>query len=194
MAAADLEWEGSYLRSHWDGVVAALARHRAGHISGLLAPAKVLSVDGDVLRLGYDQGHEGIRRRCADRMDEQITSALGRLFGREVRCEYVATGAAGEPPQPANAALSTAERTELNNDPAVKAVLDFFGGSVTDIRRQMPRRTRRPSATKTNNRQTAAKESTRQKETEVVGLRDLRGSTPTLLTRERQCLAISARC
>jgi len=133
------QWEQGYLRQHWTEVVAALTRNRAGQASGLLAPAQVLAVEGDVLRLGYDRAHETIRRRCVDRMNEQITSALGKLFGREVRCEYVSADSPGRStPQPINTALSTTERAALNQDPAVKAVLDFFDGSVTNIRPQAP--------------------------------------------------------
>ncbi len=138
-ALTDPQWEGTYLRANWEAVVATLAQDRSGQLSGLLAPAKVLAVSGDLLRLGYDSAHEVIRRRCAERMDGQIAGALGRLFGRQVRCEYVATGQAGRPaPVATNAALSTAERNELNSDPAVKAVLDFFDGSVSDLRRLSP--------------------------------------------------------
>lgn len=32
-------------------------------------------------------------------------------------------------------ALSTAEKTKINNDPAVQEILTLFGGQVADIRR-----------------------------------------------------------
>ena len=36
------------------------------------------------------------------------------------------------------AALSTAERNEIGNDPAVRAVLEFFGGTIEAIRSAPP--------------------------------------------------------
>ncbi len=132
-------WELAYLRSHWDGVAEALAETPQARVSGLLRPAKVLGLDGDALKLGYDQAHESLREQ-ARRQDGQVTAALGKLFGREVRCEYVPTGDAGEPLRnnsnhEGSVVLSSAERAAVAADPAVKAVLDFFDGSVTDIRR-----------------------------------------------------------
>jgi len=133
-------WEEAHLKRGWPEVLSALTRRQAGHISGLLAPARVLSLEGDTLRLGFDPAHESIRRRCAERMGEQITTALGRLFGRTVQCEYVATGEPGQSPRrpAARSPLSTAERAEIMKDPAVKRVLDFFDGSVVDIRPRQP--------------------------------------------------------
>ncbi len=107
----------------------------------MLMPAKVLGLEGDTLRLGFDSAHEAIRKRCAERMDETITQALGGLFGRgSVVCEYVPTDEANARAAPANAnaAISSAQRAEINNDPAVKSVVDFFDGTVTNITRQTP--------------------------------------------------------
>ena len=107
----------------------------------MLRPAKVLGLTGDTLRLGFDSAHEAIRKRCAERMDETIAQAIGGLFGRPgVVCEYVPTdeSPAAAAPANANAAISSAQRAQINNDPAVKAVVDFFDGTVTNIRPQTP--------------------------------------------------------
>jgi len=138
----DPKWEQGYLTTHWPAVVAAVGQGERGHVAGLLSPAKVLAVEGETLRLGYSDAHEPLRRRCADRMNEQIVSSLGELFGRAVRCEYVSTGAPADRPaarQPMQTeTLSSAARAEVVKDAAVQAVLDFFGGSLTDIRSNAP--------------------------------------------------------
>ena len=135
-------WTEEYIRGQWPVIVSALNGSRQGHVAGLLRPAKVLGLDGDTLRLGFDSAHEAIRRRCEERMDDAITSALGGLFGRGgVVCRYVPVGESDSQAAPAagaNAAISSAQRAEINNDPTVKAVLDFFGGTVTNIRRETP--------------------------------------------------------
>ncbi len=134
-------WTEQYIRGQWPEIVSALNSNRQGHVAGMLMPAKVLGLDGETLRLGFDSAHEAIRRRCAERMDETITKALGGLFGRPaVVCEYVPTDEAPGQTAPANtnAAISSAQRAEINNDPSVKSVLDFFDGTVTNITRQTP--------------------------------------------------------
>jgi len=142
-APAELDsprWEQAYLVEHWSEIVSAVARDRNGHISGLLAPAKVLEVSGEKLRLGYAPTHEAIRQRAA-RNDELIAEALTKLFHRPVRCEYVAVeGADAEAPPlgVANLAVSSAQRAEVAADPAVRAVLDFFDGSIINIVRTPP--------------------------------------------------------
>ena len=134
-------WERDYLLAHWDEVVAAAARVGQGYLSGLLAPAKVLELSGPTLRLGFDAAQAALQRRCSG-LGDQIDAALGTLFGRHVHCEYVATGEPGEAPAPRQAAqaaaLSTAERNEIGNDPAVRAVLEFFGGTIEAIRSAPP--------------------------------------------------------
>ncbi|KKL24795.1 hypothetical protein LCGC14_2411770, partial [marine sediment metagenome] len=135
----DPQWELGYLQAHWPAVVAELTRSRQGQLAGMLGPAQVLGVAGATLRLGYDQIHDALRERAAGRLAEQIDSALGRLFGRDVRCEYVPTGKPGQAPpahrQAQAAQVSSAERNGVAKDPAVRAVLDFFEGGITDIRR-----------------------------------------------------------
>ncbi|OPX21977.1 MAG: hypothetical protein B1H04_05735 [Planctomycetales bacterium 4484_123] len=134
----DPKWDGEYLKANWPAVVAELARRRQGYVAGLLGPAVVLGLEGQTLRLGYDEAHETIRRRCEERMDGEITTVLGQLFGQEVRCQYVPTGRAGKAPAPRqptqSARLSSAQRDEVANDPAVRAVMDYFQGSLFDVR------------------------------------------------------------
>jgi len=132
-----LTWEFSWLRSNWSKVVTNLSARRKMQVAGVLAPAKVLAFEGGELKLAYDASHEAIRRQCAERLDGPIRSALGELAGRDIRCEYVANGGAGgevaAPPR-AMGRLSTAEKAEIANDPAIRAVTGLFGGEVVDIR------------------------------------------------------------
>ena len=134
-------WERDYVLAHWDDVVSAAARIGQGYLAGLLAPAKVLELSGPTLRLGFDAAEAALQRRCLS-VGDQIDAALAKLFGRQVHCEYVATGQPGESPAPPQvaqaAALSTAERNEIVNDPSVRAVLEFFGGTVEAIRSAPP--------------------------------------------------------
>ncbi len=132
-------WTEEYIRGQWPAIVSVLNANRQGQVAGMLSPAKVLGLTGDTLRLGFDSAHEAIRRRCAERMDETIAQAIGGLFGRSaVVCEYVPTdeSPAAAASANANVAISSAQRAEINNDPAVKSVLDFFDGTVTNITRQ----------------------------------------------------------
>ena len=134
-------WTEDYVRGQWPAIVSVLNANRQGQVAGMLSPAKVLGLTGDTLRLGFDSAHEAIRQRCAERMDETIAQALGGLFGRQgVVCEYVPTDESpvAAAPASANTAISSAQRAQINNDPAVKAVLDFFDGTITNITRQTP--------------------------------------------------------
>ncbi len=109
-------------------------------IAGALRPAKVLGFADGVLKLGYDSGHDAIRRRCAGPLDNAIRQGLAKLAGQEVGCEYMAIGApaaGGARPTPGNH-VSTAEKNALLKDPAVRGVLDLFGGDLVDIRRSAP--------------------------------------------------------
>ena len=139
-AAEPLPFTAAFLQQNWEMVLSALVREKLGSLTGLLNAAKVLGVDGQTLRLGFPGAHENLRQRCQNE-DEAIRAALSRVFGRPVQCEYsVVAAAPGEEgkalaERPAAAALSTAQRTEISKDPAVKAVLDFFGGSIVDFPR-----------------------------------------------------------
>ena len=66
-------------------------------------------------------------------MNEAIHQAIGALAGRQIRCRYVSNGQYAT--QDARAAprqlsLSTAEKREIRNDPAVREVLSLFGGVI----------------------------------------------------------------
>jgi len=136
-----LTWESPWLQSNWAKVVGNLTVRRHMQAAGAVGPAKVLGFESDVLKLGFDGQHEVLRKQCEDRLDGAIRSALSDLAGRAIRCEYVSNGGvekAAAQPQRAFAALSTAEKSQVANDPAVQAVTGLFGGDVIDIRRDAP--------------------------------------------------------
>ena len=150
---ADLAWDVACIRDRWGEIVPALGLGAAG---GLLSPAVVLGVEGETLRLGYGAAHAGLIGR-AERSREAISAALSNLFHRPVQCRFEA-GQAPEAPRPdtsgtayqpsaakapaerkpiavpRNPVISTAERAEVAEDPAVKAVLEHFDGTLADIR------------------------------------------------------------
>ena len=152
-ALVPIQWEGSWLASNWNAVIQHLAARRQMRAAGALRAGRVMSFEGDVLRLGFEPPNEVLRQQCEGPLQDTIRSALADLAGREIRCECVAVGpqAVGAAPagtpgsglangesRPAArppAALSTAEKAEIQKDPAVRAVLDLFGGDVVDVRR-----------------------------------------------------------
>ena len=135
-APQTIRWEAAWLMDNWQVVVGALFAKRLSQVAGMLQPAAVLGFDGLVLRLGFDPAHEPLRLRCAGAMSQAVASALADLAGKAIRCEYVSNGG-GKSPLAANAngMLSTVEKNELAKDPAVRAVVDLFGGGVVDIRK-----------------------------------------------------------
>ena len=138
--AEPVTWELSWLRANWAKVVENLTARRQMQVAGAIAPAEVLAFDAGELKLGYGANHEALRRSCAGRLDGAISSALGALAGREIRCEYVSTAPADATAAPPRlfGGLSTAEKDEVANDPAVKSVTGLFGGEVVDVRRDAP--------------------------------------------------------
>ena len=137
---APIQWESDWLTANWQIVIEHLTTNRQMQIAGTLRPAKVLGFADGILKLGYDSGHDAIRRRCAGPLGNAICRSLAKLAGQEVRCRYMATGApaaAGTRSAAANH-LSTAEKNALLKDQAVRGVLDLFGGDLVDIRRNAP--------------------------------------------------------
>ena len=130
------------MSSNWQRVVEALAARRQMRVAGALRPATALGYGEGTLKIGFDADHETLRERCAGPLNKPIESALAELAGREIRCEYVSTGEGPtgrkrplvRPP----AALSAAEKADIQKDPTVRAVLDRFGGEIIDIRRDAP--------------------------------------------------------
>ena len=125
------------MQSNWNQVIEGLAAHGRMQIAGALRPAKVTDFSDGVLRLGFDENHEALRRRCQGQMKQAIDQAFSQLAGREIRCE-VASAGQDAPLQNTLAGLSTAEKAEIQKDPAVREVLGLFGGEVVDIRKQAP--------------------------------------------------------
>jgi len=107
--------------------------------TGAIGPAAITGYDGRTLRLGFQPDHEALRARCEGQLSLNINAALSDILGRAIRCEYVVVGNAGGTEGRAVrpiAGLSTSERGEIAKDPAVRAVMDLFGGELDDFIRE----------------------------------------------------------
>jgi hypothetical protein len=136
-AFTELPWTLEDLQANWSSAVQALSQRGHGQQAGLLLPAKVLGLDGSKIRLGYPASHDSLRRR-AEETASGVERVLAELFSRPIRCEYIASGEAapaGTPAPAVHSAISSAERLELNGDPAVKAVLQLFDGRIVNVQR-----------------------------------------------------------
>lgn len=140
--AAQIKWELEYLQSNWKSVIDALIANRQMAVAGLLNGAKVLAASTGSLKLAFDTGHETLRIKCAGDMRGPVQDALSVLAGAPVRCEFVASAPAeaDAPAKPARVFgdLSSDEKLVISRDPAVRAVLDLFGGDIADIRKAGP--------------------------------------------------------
>ncbi len=149
-ATPSISWDLPWLASNWSAMLDAIAQMGQMQVFGLLKPAKVLAFNGAVLDLGYDAANETLRARAAGSMSASVGSALSALAGRDIRCNFVSMLAPPPPPGAPAATptapngrasfggLSTAEKSEIVKDPAVRAVLDLFGGDVVDFLRDGP--------------------------------------------------------
>ena len=144
-----VQWDGAWLTANWGVVLQHLAARKQSRLVGALRMTRVIGFDGGVLKLGFDQAGEPLRVQCMGSMNQPVNAALTELAGREIRCEYVTIAGMNTPvasvSSPADApassaaprlsAISTAEKGEILKDTSVRAVLDLFGGEVTDMQR-----------------------------------------------------------
>jgi hypothetical protein len=109
---------------------------KAMQVAGVLGPAGVVELADGVLTLEYDSDHEGLRRR-GEKMIGDINEVLTALAGMPILCKLQAGDGADaqRPVRRAFGGLSAAETAEIAEDPAVKALLDAFKGTVMDTRR-----------------------------------------------------------
>ena len=134
--AAVIQWDDVWLRDHWQAVINALSAAREMPVAGVIGPAKVASLRAGVLSLEYNADYDGLRHRGLKMVDE-INRAMTVLAGVEITCKLNPTDGvdAQSPAQRAFGGLSTAETREIAKDPAVKILLDSFGGTLLDARR-----------------------------------------------------------
>jgi len=136
----EIQWEASWLAENWQVLIESLVARRQMKVAGLLQPARVVGFENDVLSLAYPSAHEALGDRCRGPMRQAVCSALTQLAGRPVSFEVVSDGEApsgGSSSQTRPAVLSTAEKNEIYNDPAVQTVLELFGGQVVDMQKTM---------------------------------------------------------
>ena len=141
-----VRWEADWLGRNWSTLMNRLGAMGHGSVAGLLKPARPLAVEPGEIRLGFSGECEPIRTRAAGPMAGQVAEALSALAGRSVQCRFVSTGedngrgmaADGRPV----GGVGSAERKKVESDPAVKAVIDLFGGRLVDVCRDVePART-----------------------------------------------------
>ncbi|MFP3937850.1 MAG: DNA polymerase III subunit gamma/tau [Phycisphaerae bacterium] len=137
--APKLPWDAQWLSRNWSAVVERMEQSGQTRLAGALRPAKVLAVNGESMKLGFDKPDEPHRRQCANTLAGRIDSVFSELTGRRVRCEYVSTGRGGESSVGGNGRdLSTEDKRQIHHDPDVQKVLDLFGGEVVDMRIENP--------------------------------------------------------
>ena len=130
-------WEREWLARNWAAVCEAIAQVGQPQLAGALGPGRVDAFDGETLTVVFARQHDALRLRCSQELLEPIEQTLAALSGRAIGCRFIV---ADEVPVPASVpvltGLSTQERNNLANDPAVRSVMGLFGGDVVDIRRE----------------------------------------------------------
>ncbi len=136
----EIHWNEPWLKSNWAAVIARLFSARASQVAGCLRATEPVSFRDGVLTLGFDGNHEGLRDRCRKTLGKSIEDALTGIAGSPVRCEYVSVGESDSPAAavapPSAMSVSSEDKKQVHNDPAVKQVLSLFGGEIVDIRKQ----------------------------------------------------------
>ena len=132
-----IQWNVEWLTAHWSAVLLQVVEVASPSVAGALTPAKVLAVEPDALRLGFDTEFEPMRTRAIT-IAPRITEAFSQLAGQPMRCELVSTcksnGQVAAINGQALRGVSSEERKQIANDPAVRAVVEMFNGELTDIR------------------------------------------------------------
>ena len=107
-------------------------------VAGVLGPARPVSLAGGVLSLEYAADYEGLRQRGL-KMTGEIDAAMTALSGKKLTCKLSPADGSDsqEPARRAFGGLSAAETAEVSKDPAVKTMIDEFGGTLLDVRRDM---------------------------------------------------------
>jgi len=119
------------LRAGWREVI-----DRVGRMSAVarvpLVDARPMAIEGDAVTVAFDSefageigGFDNARNRTA--LEHALTEALGR----SVRAKLVIDGAAAPVPAPPPA---RADRSDRSRDPAVRKVVEKFGGTIIGMR------------------------------------------------------------
>ncbi len=136
--APQVRWEPQWLESNWRMLLEALLARGEKQIAGAIRPARLIELKDDTVILGFDGNHEALRQRCAGALSGPISSALSRLAGRDVKCEFVSDSPQGGAASGGRAfgGLSTDEKNGIVKDPHVRKVLSMFDADVVDITRK----------------------------------------------------------
>ena len=127
------------MKSNWSVVVGRLSQAKQPQIAGALRVVQVVGFRDGALTLGFDPAHKGLLRRCSESLGDSVETVLSEIAGRPIKCRYVSVdsnGSASVEVAPRALSVSSQEKREVHEDPAVKEVLSRFGGEVIDIRKQ----------------------------------------------------------
>jgi len=136
-------WETGWLRANWRKVVDALIARRQMPLVGVLGAARVVDFRDETLRLDFDAPQAALRQRCTGELLAAMNAALSDIAGGPIGCDFGGSGSPGGTSNtsanaPARATfgdLSAAEKSAVMKDPAVRTVLDLFGGDVVNMKR-----------------------------------------------------------
>ena len=132
-----VQWDAAWLAAHWPALMQRLGAAGYGAVAGLLQPARPLAAGEGTIRLGYPADQASICGRAAGAMAAAVAEALGTLAGRAVQCRVEMLGEpTGRPPVVGGhlvGGVSSEQRRQAEQDPAVRGLLDRFGGQVSRI-------------------------------------------------------------
>ncbi len=133
-----VQWDFAWLAANWPAVIEHLSASGFGAVAGLLRSARPLAVDAGSIRLGFPADQVSMRTRAAGAMAAAVAEAMGHLAGRRVGCHVESVGQATGRPAVVGGQLiggiSSEQRRQVEQDPAVRAVIDVFGGQINSIR------------------------------------------------------------
>ncbi len=125
------------IKKNWEQILDSVAEHLGNGTRIMLSSASVTSLKNGLLTLTFPSSEESSMRMCeSPATKRQIESAVSK-HGGPVRIKFAAQPAAGVPETaPKSPVLSTDERHQIANHPAVKTIITELGATITDITEQ----------------------------------------------------------
>ncbi len=133
-----VQWSFDWLHANWPRVIEHLTATGMGAVAGVLRPAQPVAVDESSIRLGYPADQAIMRGRATGPMAGAIGQALEKLAAHPVKFTTEIVGQATGRPAVVGGqfvgGISSEQRRQVEQDPAVKTVTDLFGGQISSIR------------------------------------------------------------
>ncbi len=129
------------IQGQWESIIAALAEKTSQATSSLVHRARPASLDNGTLTLEFDAKAGFQKQMCeANGRPDQIQQALSEILGGQVRIVFTLgdTEAAEIQPTQEKTVRPSERRSEVLNDPAVRAVLLGLNATVTGIEDNEP--------------------------------------------------------